>query len=127
VPGSGANPSAAATSDAARLIQRILTSPRPGGPPPGVGGSTAPGGPVIGGGIAGVASTVEQDSIMIYEQHQKYNEWEFIYDMSKDRTNAGARGGGKAPGNPMGQPQPAGTSGAPLQPSPSGMNQSSPR
>ena len=43
----------------------------------------------IGGGIAGVASTLEQDSIMIYEEHQKYNEWEFIYDPAKDRANAG--------------------------------------
>ena len=26
---------------------------------------------------------------MIYEEHQKYNEWEFIYDPAKDRGNAG--------------------------------------
>jgi hypothetical protein len=43
----------------------------------------------IGGGIAGVASTLEQDSIIVYEEHQKYNEWEFIYDPAKDRGNMG--------------------------------------
>ena len=82
------------------------------------GGVSSPGtGPIIGGGIAGVASTAEQGSIMIYDGHQKYNEWEFVYELAKDRTNAGTRQtappvqGGQTPGTqPLtgpstGQPQ----------------------
>jgi len=95
-------PGGAAQSDAARLIQRILTSPRPGGAPAGVGAPGASGSQTIGGGIAGVASKSEQQSIMVYDQHQKFNEWEFIYDRSKDRTNAGV-GAKPTPGAPANQ------------------------
>ena len=93
-------------NEATRLIQQLLTSPRPGGMPstPGMVG----GGMQIGGGIAGVASTLEQDAIMIYDEHEKYNEWEFIYDPAKDRTNMGAMTGGApvqgAPGGKTPQP-----------------------
>ena len=37
----------------------------------------------VGGGIAGFASTAEADSIMIYNDHQNYSEWEFIFDPAK--------------------------------------------
>jgi hypothetical protein len=87
-------------NEAVRMIQQILTSPRPMGAPVGVG--AGPGGQIVGGGIAGVASTLEQPSIAVYEESQKYNEWEFIYDQSKDRTNAGA-GRGMGVGTPAGQ------------------------
>lgn len=56
-------------------------------------GTPAPqgmGGQVIGGGFAGVASKAERDGIKIYNERTAYNEWEFVYDMSKDP----ARGGG---------------------------------
>ena len=84
-------------NEATRLIQQILTSPRAGGMPstPGMVG----GGMQIGGGIAGVASTLEQDSIMVYEEHQKYNEWEFIYDPAKDRSVMGGMAGGQDAGH----------------------------
>ncbi|MFB3829155.1 MAG: hypothetical protein ACE15B_20480 [Bryobacteraceae bacterium] len=85
-PGTQAGGPQPGQNEAVKMIQSILTSPRPGGfPGAAVGGMGAQ----IGGGIAGVASTLEQDSIMIYDEQQKYNEWEFLYDMSKDRTNAG--------------------------------------
>jgi hypothetical protein len=38
----------------------------------------------IGGGIAGVASTMEATGIKIYNDHKKFNEWEFIYDPRKE-------------------------------------------
>jgi hypothetical protein len=117
---------------AAGLINQILTTPRPGGingmpgapGMPGTGGTfvaapnsqgtsltTAPvaaptaapaGQQVIGAGIAGVASKREQEGIKTYNDRTKYNEWEFVYDISKDPTKnpnanmagaAGASGG----------------------------------
>ncbi len=50
------------------------------------GGSGA--GQVLAGSFAGVASTAERPAIKIYNDHQKYNEWEFIYDYSKDIAKA---------------------------------------
>ncbi len=58
---------------------------------------------MIGAGLAGVASKREQEGIKIYNDRTKYNEWEFVYDISKDPTKnpnanmaagaAGASGG----------------------------------
>jgi hypothetical protein len=77
------------------------------------------GGTQIGGGIAGVASEATGPAIKIYNERKKYNEWEFVYDQSKDRGLAGVQHNGGAPGTsaqamgsmPGQQPQP--------QPSPS--------
>jgi hypothetical protein len=103
-------------NEATRMIGQLLTSPRPGGPPPGV-GSPLGGTPQIGAGIAGVASLSEQTGIKIYNDREKYNEWEFIYDFSKDKTMVGA-----AAVTPVGAPPagatPFGTPTAPVQPSP---------
>ncbi len=41
--------------------------------------------PLQAGGIAGVASKLESESIKIYNDRSKYNEWEFIYDPRQDR------------------------------------------
>jgi hypothetical protein len=41
------------------------------------------GGAIMGGGIAGVASKGEGDSIMVYADKTTYGEWEFIYDPMK--------------------------------------------
>lgn len=95
---------------AANLINQILTTPRPGGlnglPPgqgivapggaPALGGTLgtpitpSTGGQTIGGGIAGVASKFEQDGIKRYNSRESYDEWEFIYDLSKDPTRGGS-------------------------------------
>jgi hypothetical protein len=121
----GANP------NAANLINQILTTPRPGGlngtggfqpTDPSQAGSAGAfggainglpanntgtalpqtmGGSTVGGGIAGVASKMEQEGIKTYNTRTAYNEWEFVYDMSKDTT----RTGGMTPP----QPQPANT------------------
>src|SRR6185312_11551375 len=77
-PGVGGSPQ---NSQAADMINRILTSPRPGGMPTGA----QTGGAGLGNGIAGVASNAEGDSIMVYNDHTKYEEWEFIFDPQKQR------------------------------------------
>jgi hypothetical protein len=66
----------------------------------------APTGQIVGGGIAGVASKREQEGIKVYGDRKKYNEWEFVYDITKDKS----RNGGGAipaaappPGTPIGQ------------------------
>lgn len=94
---------------AAALINQLLTSPRPGGlnglqPQPVPTGSVtatlqpqAAAAPIIGGGIAGVASKIEQEGIKVYRDRKPYNEWEFVYDITKDTARAGA----------VPQPQPA--------------------
>jgi hypothetical protein len=56
-----------------------LTGPRPGGMP----ATNTNGVQTVGGGIAGFASTADQDSIMVYNDQSNYGLWEFIYDPSK--------------------------------------------
>jgi type II secretory pathway pseudopilin PulG len=81
-----------------------LTSPsqmQPGFGPSG--GAPGMGGTQVGGGIAGVASESTGPAIKVYNDRKKYNEWEFVYDQSKDRGLAGVQRGGGAPGTPAGQ------------------------
>jgi hypothetical protein len=108
------NPSAQAA--AAGLLQNLLTQPRPGGLA-GIAGAGASGA-IMGGGIAGVASKAEGESIMVYGDRTDYSEWEFIYDPMKFRVpanpNSGSGGGGipasqlastagmSSPGTPIG-------------------------
>jgi hypothetical protein len=101
-------------NQALAMINQILTTPRAGGL--NATGNQATAGLQIGGGIAGVASTVERTGIMIYNEKEKYNEWEFLYDLTKDKTGMGAALGaqqqgtqnqqqGQQPGQQQGQPQ----------------------
>jgi hypothetical protein len=76
--GGGIN-SPGAQSNAASMINNLLTTPRPGGMPSAMPGST------VGGGIAGVASKYEAEGIMVVNDRTKINEWEFIFDTSKYR------------------------------------------
>ncbi len=69
--------------------------------PPVPSASAAPMAQAIGGGMAGVASKYEQDGIKVYKDRTSYNEWEFVYDVTKDP----ARGGGTVP---QGVPSPNG-------------------
>jgi hypothetical protein len=55
---------------------------------------------VIGAGIAGVASKKEGESIKSVNDHTKYNEWEFVYDITKDAARQGAAGVPGASGGP---------------------------
>jgi hypothetical protein len=61
-------------------------------------------GMMTGNGIAGVASTAEESAIKVYLERDKYNEWEFLYDLTKDtkRTGAAMMNPGMQPGvNPQ--------------------------
>ncbi len=80
-------------------------TPPPTAPPAPAPAPVAQAAPVIGGGIAGVASKREQEGIKIYNEKKKYNEWEFVYDISKDKS----RNGGAVPPPPAATP-PAGQS-----------------
>lgn len=98
------------TGAAADMIRNLLTSPRPGGlNGVGAGATTQqPTQTTIGGGIAGIASKLEREGIKVFNDRKAYNEWEFVYDMSKDpaMANAGAAAApatGQRPGQP-GQP-----------------------
>jgi hypothetical protein len=84
----------------ATLLNNLLTQPRPGGMPTvsGAAGTTG----AIGGGIAGFASTVDADSIMVCADHSNYKEWEFIFDPTK--WKAPANPNTKLGGTPVGQP-----------------------
>jgi type II secretory pathway pseudopilin PulG len=73
----GMNP--AANSAAQNMIQNLLTQPRPGGIPT----ANSNGMQTMGGGIAGFASTVDQDSIMVYNDQTNYSLWEFVFDINK--------------------------------------------
>jgi len=85
-------------NQAADLIRNLLTRPRAF---PGAQGAAPTGGQQItAGAIAGVASKVEKPSIKIYNDRDKYNEWEFIYDFAKDRTGAGRMAGAMGNGDP---------------------------
>ena len=66
---------------AADMINRILTTPRPGGMPQNT-SSTGAGG-MIGGGVAGVASKAEGDGVKVYNERSMYKEWEFTFDPAK--------------------------------------------
>jgi hypothetical protein len=75
IPGAVPNP-------ALDLIRQSLFNPRPNAPP----GVAQTGGAQITGGIAGVASTAERSGIKVYNDREKYNEWEFLYDLTKDKS-----------------------------------------
>jgi hypothetical protein len=89
-PGGGINVSPQAQAAAANLIQGLLTQPRPGG----MQGLPGQSGVIMGGGIAGIASKSEGESIMVYADHSDYGEWEFIYDPTKFVAPANPNNGG---------------------------------
>jgi len=74
---------------------------------------TGPQGPVIGGNIIGVGSKVKRHSIKVYDGGITYEEWDFLWDPTKEQgaaaqpgTPAGIRPGGNPPGgNPPGPMQ----------------------
>ena len=101
----GPNPNGQGGNDAARIIQGLLTTPRPGG----LAGIQAiqAGNQTIGGGIAGVASTIKTGTgIKVYNDQDQYKKWEFVFDATKQAQ--GGAGGipqqGRVPGTPVGTP-----------------------
>jgi hypothetical protein len=85
--GAGAGGQANGQSAAASMLNNLLTSPRRGGMPTAMSGTT------IGGGLAGVASKYESEGIMVINQRTKINEWEYIFDMNKYRVPPNPVGG----------------------------------
>jgi hypothetical protein len=83
---------------AARMINDLLMKPNPRG----LAGVQNAQGNLMGGGIAGVASTAESGSIMIYNDRSKYNEWEFIFDPNKEKPLPNPNGGATI-GTPVNQ------------------------
>lgn len=102
------------------LINRILTSPRPGGMPT---GAQTLGGATLGGGIAGFASKSEGEGIMSYNDHTLFEEWEFVFDPAKQKQipNPNVSGVGGTPAERLGN-TPTGMPGNPVQPNPNTPN-----
>lgn len=88
----------AAGSGAAGLINRLLTSPRPGGLQ-GQAGTQAQTvqAQMFERGIAGVASTSEEVGVKVYAGEEQFNRWEFVYDYREDPALAADGGGSQAP------------------------------
>jgi hypothetical protein len=100
----GTTSSGPGSNNALGMIQNLLTTPQQ----PQAGNMGAIGA----GGLVGVASTYKAPSIKIYKDRQKYNEWEFIFDLKSAMPGQG-QGQGTLPGlgqgapsgqNPNGQP-----------------------
>ena len=109
---------------AADMIRNILTTPRPGGMPQGIAGAQT-----IGGGIAGVATTAEGEGVKVYNDRTLYQEWEFIFDPTKQKRipNPNATGAGGTPAGSMNQgTQPQNTTTPGSSPSQFGPQTSSP-
>jgi hypothetical protein len=85
VAAAGGSQTAQPANPGMQMINQLLTSPNPRGMATAfqpVAGQQ----PLQAGGIAGVASRLEAESIKVYNERSKYNEWEFIYDPRQDRT-----------------------------------------
>jgi hypothetical protein len=83
---------------AAGLIGQMLTTPRPGG----LGGLGQAPGAAMASGMVGVASKMDSEGLMTYNDRTNYKEWEFVYDPSKDRPRQDPRS--MLVGNQMGTP-----------------------
>jgi len=70
----------------AQMINSLLTSPRPGGAPAGV-GQPGMGGSIVGG-LAGVASNYKGHGIKRYGDQDEYQKWEFFYDFAGEMRGA---------------------------------------
>jgi len=63
-------------------------------------------------GIAGVASNAQGKGIHVVNDHTKYKEWEFVYDLKNDKSVLGAAAGAMQPqlnANPNGALNPTQT------------------
>ncbi|MDE3160568.1 MAG: hypothetical protein KGM92_17525 [Acidobacteriota bacterium] len=102
-------PGTAGPDPAVSMINNSLTNPQQAPAPAPAGGQQ------FGGGIAGVASKSESPSIMVYNDRTQYNEWEFIFDMTKQRSVQNPFG--NVPGTPAANLGPGfGAPGLPVSP-----------
>lgn len=81
---------AGGNNPALNAIQSSLFSPRPQGNFGGSNSSFSGNSPGGGVGIAGVATKYKGPSIKRVNERKKYQEWEFVYDMKKDKSLLGA-------------------------------------
>jgi hypothetical protein len=119
-----------ASNAAIGLINQLLTTPRQ--PPPGA--VPAPTANLTAGGlgIAGVASTHTGPTIKVYGERQKFNEWEFVFELQQglaaqvpgQQQNQGQNPNQQQQANPLGT-NPTGSNPAGFSPfgaSPAGTN-----
>lgn len=106
----GAVPGPGQQNQAVNMINNILTSPRPGGL---AGIQTAAAG-MGGTGIAGVASSVDEDAIMVYADQTNYGLWEFVYDGKFQPPPDPRQGNGGTPVNQMGNMAGSSPPGSPI-------------
>ncbi len=115
-PASPTDQAQAGANNAIRMIQDLLTRPNPQGLLAiQAAAAPAPAGPP---GIAGVASRLEMEGIMVYNDRSKYNEWEFLYDPRTEVTTvlpggAASPAGPGVPTGPGGPTQPGTRQGGP--------------
>ena len=83
-----------APNTALDLINKLLTTPSQ-NVPAGVGNNNN----TVAGGIAGVASTFQGPSIKVYKERQKYNEWEFVFDLKSTQPGANQQQNGQQSAN----------------------------
>jgi type II secretory pathway pseudopilin PulG len=115
VPGFSLGPATQAPTSPQSTPQQRAQTPLPGFQQPS-------GGTVGSAGVVGVGSESTESSIKVYNQRQKYNEWEFIAIMTP--TAPQAPGGPQRPGT--GTPTPPGVGPAPGNPAPLGGNPANP-
>lgn len=82
--GGAATASGPGSNPAIQLIQRLLTTPTQRGAVTAAAAAAAQQ-PVQVGGIAGIASKRDSQSIKVYNDRTNYKEWEFLYDVRQDR------------------------------------------
>lgn len=99
VPASGSTSGGPGSNNALGMIQTLLTTPQQ--------AQAGNAGAIGAGGLVGVASTYKAPSIKIYKDRQKYNEWEFIFDLKSAMPGQGQQGTlpGLGQGAPNGQNQ----------------------
>jgi hypothetical protein len=97
-PQPGMQTGASGSNAAAEMINRILTTPRPGGMP-----QANLANQTIGGGIAGVASNADGEGIMVYNDRSLFKEWEFVFDPTKVKQLPNPNAAGVGMGTPPGR------------------------
>jgi len=83
-------------------------------------------GPVIGGFLTGVGSTVDHPSVKVYDGSSNYNQWEFIWNPIEDQARAVQQGVGQAQGILPGLLGPGSPGGLQGQPGAAGMGTPAP-
>jgi hypothetical protein len=86
--GNSAAQGGATQSQGIQAVQSIL-----GAQHSSTGGATGSGPSALGGGLVGVATTVEMEGIRRYKDHSNYSEWEFVYDPKDAQAKQGQAAG----------------------------------